>query len=256
MIYTVKGFGIINKAEVGVFLSFACFFYDPVDVGSLDPWIFPSQGLNPGLPHCRQILYQLSPKGSPRILKWVAYPFSSISSQRRNWTEGSCIAGGILYQLRYQGSPKMAAIWNTGAPRICSSVKVAQLCLTLCNPMGCLYSPWNSPGQNTGLGKLFPSPVDLPNPGIEPKSPRIAGRFFTSWATKEASLVVITFIYETHFNTVPTKGAALFKVLCIHLSTNTPSQVSLRYSRRSVPTGLLPPVFCFSAPVQFHSFNT
>jgi len=38
---------------------------------------FPTQGLNPGLPHCWQILYQLSQKGSPRILEWVAYPFSS-----------------------------------------------------------------------------------------------------------------------------------------------------------------------------------
>ena len=36
--------------------------------------IFPTQGLNPGLPHCRQVLYQLSHKGSPRILEWVAYP--------------------------------------------------------------------------------------------------------------------------------------------------------------------------------------
>ena len=39
--------------------------------------IFPTQGSNPGLPHCGQILYQLSHKGSPRILEWVAYPFSS-----------------------------------------------------------------------------------------------------------------------------------------------------------------------------------
>ena len=30
--------------------------------------------------HCRWILYQLSHKGSPRILEWVAYPFSSVSS--------------------------------------------------------------------------------------------------------------------------------------------------------------------------------
>ena len=36
--------------------------------------IFPTQGSNPGLPHCRQILYQLSHQGSPRILEWVAYP--------------------------------------------------------------------------------------------------------------------------------------------------------------------------------------
>ena len=45
---------------------------------------FPTQGLNPGLPHCGWILYQLSHKGSPRILEWVAYPFSSGSSQPRN----------------------------------------------------------------------------------------------------------------------------------------------------------------------------
>ena len=44
---------------------------------SLHQGIFPAQGLNPGLPHCRWILYQLSHKGSPRILEWVAYCFSS-----------------------------------------------------------------------------------------------------------------------------------------------------------------------------------
>ena len=36
-----------------------------------------------------------------------------------------------------------------------------------------LYSPWNSPGQNTGVGSLFPSPGDLTNPGIEPRSPAL-----------------------------------------------------------------------------------
>ena len=36
-----------------------------------------------------------------------------------------------------------------------------------------LYSPWNSPGQNTGMHSLFPSPGDLPNPGIEPRSPTL-----------------------------------------------------------------------------------
>ena len=60
---------------------------------SLLQGIFPTQGLNPGLPHCRQILYHLSHQGSPRILEWVAYPFSSGSSQTRNRTRVSCIAG-------------------------------------------------------------------------------------------------------------------------------------------------------------------
>ena len=39
--------------------------------------IFPTQGSNPGFPHCRWILYQLSHEGSPRILEWVADPLSS-----------------------------------------------------------------------------------------------------------------------------------------------------------------------------------
>ena len=33
--HTVKGFGIVNKAEVDVFLEFSCFFDDPLDVGNL-----------------------------------------------------------------------------------------------------------------------------------------------------------------------------------------------------------------------------
>ena len=35
MIHIVKGFGIINKEEVNVFLEFSSFFYDPMDVGDL-----------------------------------------------------------------------------------------------------------------------------------------------------------------------------------------------------------------------------
>ena len=67
-------------------------------VGSLSllQGIFSTQGLNPGLPHCKQILYQLSHEGSPRILEWVAYPFSSGSSRPRNPTRVSCIAGGFF----------------------------------------------------------------------------------------------------------------------------------------------------------------
>ena len=64
-------------------------------VGSLSllQGLFPTQGSNPGLPHCMWILYQLSHRRSPRILEWVAYSFSSRSSQHRNWTGVSCIAG-------------------------------------------------------------------------------------------------------------------------------------------------------------------
>ena len=67
-------------------------------VGSLSllQGIFPIQGLNPGLPHCRQILHKMSHKRSPRILKWVAYLFSSGPSWPRNWTGVCCIAGRLF----------------------------------------------------------------------------------------------------------------------------------------------------------------
>ena len=35
VIHIVQGFGIVNKAEIDVFLKFSCFFYDPMDVGNL-----------------------------------------------------------------------------------------------------------------------------------------------------------------------------------------------------------------------------
>ena len=35
VIHTVKGFGIVNKAEIDVFLALSCFFHDPADVGNL-----------------------------------------------------------------------------------------------------------------------------------------------------------------------------------------------------------------------------
>ena len=58
--------------------------------------IFPTQGSNQGLLHCRRILYQLSHQRNPRILEWVAYPFSSGSFWPRNRTKVSCIAGGFF----------------------------------------------------------------------------------------------------------------------------------------------------------------
>ena len=44
-----------------------------------------------------------------------------------------------------------------------------------------LVCPWDFPGKNTGVGcQPFPSPGDFPDPGIEPRSPALAGGFFTT----------------------------------------------------------------------------
>ena len=67
-----------------------------VDSLSLLQGIFPTKGSNAGLLHCRRILYQVSHKGSPRILEWVVFPSSRGSSRPRNQTGVSCIVGGFF----------------------------------------------------------------------------------------------------------------------------------------------------------------
>ena len=80
---------------------------------SLLQGIFPTQGSNPGLLHCRWIFYQLSHQGSSRIQEWVAYPFFSRSSLPRNRIRVSCIAGGFFTS------------WATGKPNL--TLKVPNL---------------------------------------------------------------------------------------------------------------------------------
>ena len=58
--------------------------------------VFPTQGSNPGHLHCGQILHHLSHQGRPRILAWVAYPFSRGTSRPRNQTRVSWIVGGFF----------------------------------------------------------------------------------------------------------------------------------------------------------------
>ena len=75
-------------------------------VGSLSllQGIFPTRGSNPGLPHCRWILYQLSHKGSPNTGVGSLPLLQRIFlTQELNWGLLNCRQ--ILYQLSYQGSP-------------------------------------------------------------------------------------------------------------------------------------------------------
>ena len=101
-------------------------------VGSLSllQGLCPTQGSNPGLPHCRQILYQLSHKGSLRILEWVKWSEVKSLSRVRFFATPWTVA--------YQAPPSM------GFSR-----------------------------QEYWSGLPFPSPGDLPNPGIERGSPAL-----------------------------------------------------------------------------------
>ena len=123
-------------------------------VGSLSllQGIFPTQGSNPGLPHCRRILYQLSHQGSQRILEWVVYPFSSRSSRPRNWTGVSCTAGRFFTNWAIREAQSHSVVSN------------------FLRPHG-LYSPWTSPGQNTRVHSLSLLQGIFPTEGSSPDLP-------------------------------------------------------------------------------------
>ena len=71
-------------------------------------------------------------------------------------------------------------------------MQVAQSCPTLCDPMDWVYGPWNSPGQNTGVGSLSRLQGYLPNPGIEPRSPALRAHSFPAEPQRNV------FIYSTN----------------------------------------------------------
>ena len=120
-----------------------------MDCHSLLQRNFPTQGLNPGLLHHRQILYHWS--------------YRKVRSQSKSRSVSICL-------------------WPYG-----------------------LYSPWNSPDQNTGVGSLSLLQGIFPTRDRTQVS-RIAGRFFNSWATREVHIIHgatacgVTELYTTETN--------------------------------------------------------
>ena len=132
--------------------------------------IFSTQGLNLGLPNCRQNLYRLSHQGSPRIYEPL--------------------------EARYTGESALIHRLFTFSFSVCVCVCVCvcmYVCVCACSvvpnsvwPHGLwptrLLCPWDLPGKNIGSELSFPSPADLPDPGIQSlslTSPALAVGFVT-----------------------------------------------------------------------------
>ena len=130
---------------------------------SLLQGIFPIQGSNPGLPHYGQILYQLSHWGSPRIQDWVLHSPADLPDP--GMKPGSPHCRQIFYQLSYQGILQLFATLWTVACQV---------------PLFMGFSR-----QEHWSGLPFPPPGNLPDPGIKPSSPALAGRFFTTAAPEK-----------------------------------------------------------------------
>ena len=97
VIHTVKGFGIVNKAEIDVFLEFPCFLYDPTDVGnlisgssafsksSLNIWKFTVHVLlKPGLENFEQYFASMWDECSC-VVVWVFFGIAFLWGWNENW---------------------------------------------------------------------------------------------------------------------------------------------------------------------------
>ena len=119
---------------------------------SLLQGIFPTQGSNPGLLHCRWILYQLSHKGSLRRLEWVAYPFSSRPSRPRNWTRVSRIAGRFFTNWAIREARRLYSIFIK-AIQAAEDVEVNRV------PLALQLQGWLAAVPDL-VGSLLPCPGD------------------------------------------------------------------------------------------------
>ena len=107
-----------------------------------------------------------------RILEWLAISFSRRSSWPRDQTQVSCIAGRFF------------TIWATKETIWNSEVKVTQSCPTLCNLTD--YTVFGILQARILDWVAFPFSRGSSQPRHWSQVSHIAGRFFTSWATREA----------------------------------------------------------------------
>ena len=104
VIYTVRGFGIVNKAEVDVFLELSCFFHDPKDVGNLisSSFAFSKSSLNiwkfsvhvllkPGLENFEHCFASVWDESNCAVV-WTFFGIAFLRDWNENWLFSSPVA--------------------------------------------------------------------------------------------------------------------------------------------------------------------
>ena len=117
---------------------------------------------------------------------------------------------------------------------------MAKLCLTLATPWNVARQallPMGFPRQEYWSGFSFPSPGDLPDPGMEPGSPAFIGGFFTNWVTRE---FLIFFLIHMYFF-----SRRYSTDLCVCMASD----------KRSSKKDIQLEVLCFRKTFFFHQFG-
>ena len=140
VIHTVKGFGIVNKAEVDVFLEFSCFFYNLTDVGnlisgssafsktSLNIWKFSVHVLlKPSLKDCEHYLASMWNECNC-VVVWTFFGIALLWDWNENWPFpacGHCWVFQICWHMEFSSfTASSFRIWNSStgipSPSLCS----------------------------------------------------------------------------------------------------------------------------------------
>src|SRR5574341_1527482 len=98
VIHTVKGFDIVNKAEIDVFLELSCFFHDPVDVGN---WISGSSAFSKTCLNIRKFTVPILLK--PGLENFEHYLFSYLLETQLEVDEFRSFFNTILFHVLIQG---------------------------------------------------------------------------------------------------------------------------------------------------------
>ena len=98
VIHVVKGFSVVNEAEVDGFLKFPCFFYDPMDIGHLIPG---SSAVSKSSLYIWKFLVYILLKAS---LKDFEHSFASV------WNESNCAVVWNIFGIAFLWN------WNSSSP--------------------------------------------------------------------------------------------------------------------------------------------
>ena len=154
-------------------IPFSCLQSFPASGSFPMSWLFTSGGQSNGASASASVLpmniQDSFPLGLPGLISWqskrLSRVFSNTPAQKHQFLGAQLSLGYWLYAC-------------------CCCCVGAKLCPILLWPHGLqpvtVFCPWDFPGKNTGVGCHFLLQGDLPNPGVEPASPALAGGFFTT----------------------------------------------------------------------------
>ena len=147
-----------------------------------------------------------SSKSTPWALIWLLAPLGVLINKpfSCDWDNLMCLRSMLMRRHRqtHEDPPwgcKFCHLGNTMQIHkwYCGSCLVTQSCLTLCDPMDCVAHQaslsMEFSRQEYWSGLPFPSPGHVPNPGIEPLSPVLAGRFFITEPPGKSNNDITTF---------------------------------------------------------------